>query len=141
MSERTSGSQDPALFEDSPAVQAAVLEERRFNNLGAKVDQVIEALRQLNEKVAIANGRTSKNEAALEAIRDEHVALRQQVKDRRLWERLDLIENWRTARDKDAARQDGVQEGKVSLRTADKAWFGLFITTAISLAAIFVKFV
>ncbi len=138
---QTSGAQDPALFEDSPAVQAAVLEERRFNNLEGKIDQVIVAVNLLKDQVAIANGRTSKNEASIEEARDEQAVVRNQLKDRRLWERLTDIETWRVAREKADAHKDGVTEGQVSLRMSDKFWFGTFITIGLAVLGAVLKFV
>lgn len=120
--------QDPALFEDSPAIKAAVAEERRIGGIEADVKTILTMVRSIDGRVEIQNGRVNSSEKAIEEIRDAQNAIEQRLRDRRLWERLDLIESWRRKRDEDAAHADGVSEGKVALRTSDKVAFGAFVS-------------
>ena len=120
--------QDPALFEDSPSIKAAVAEERRLGSIEADVKSILAMVKSIDDRVAIQNGRVSTLEKANEEVRDAQNAADARLRDRRLWERLDLIEGWRRTRDEDAAHAMGVNEGKVSIRTSDKVAFGAFVS-------------
>jgi hypothetical protein len=114
---------------NSPSIAAAVAEERRFTNLEVTLEVIKETIKDgfqnVNNRLDIANGRTTKNEAAIAKVErtlDIHVVTTENTS---LIERVETLED---ALSEDRLKQsytDGISDGKVQLRMGDKAAFAV----------------